>query len=171
MRIVKIAALLVALLLACVALAEGAAPAQVGAEAPDFELNTLDGGVFRLSENRGKVVLLNIWATWCPPCAEEVPSIQQLAEAHPEDLVVIGASVDRGEDVVKAFIAENGVTYPVGMDVDYNLAAGLYPTAYIPESVFISPEGIVTCIRIGGATYEDFEELYTQALNGVLAEE
>ena len=142
------------------------AQAEIGAQAPDFELATLDGGVFRLSEQRGKVVFLNIWATWCPPCVEEIPSIQKLAEAHPDDLVVIGASIDEDASDVLSFIKENGIAYAVGMDENYHLASDLFPTEYIPESVFISPNGTVADIKIGGASYEEMEQMYAAALKG-----
>jgi thiol-disulfide isomerase/thioredoxin len=121
MRILKVLCLALALMLCGAALAEGApTPAEVGAEV-DFTLKTLDGEEFRLSENRGKVVYLNIWATWCPPCVAEIPDIQKLAEAHPDELIVVGASVDETSDVVADFIEEKGLTYLIGMDEDYRL--------------------------------------------------
>ena len=156
-------ALTIALMLCASAMAAGK-PAEVGQEAPDFKLMTLDGEIFQLSEQRGRVVYLNLWATWCPPCVAEMGDIQKLYKAHPDDLSVIGASVDESSGTVKAFLEENGYSYPVGMDADYALVGGLYPTQYIPLSVFINTEGIVTYMDVGVLTYEMMEELYQEAL-------
>ena len=167
MRILKVLCLALALMLCGAALAEGApALAEVGAEV-DFTLTTLNGEEFRLSENRGKVVYLNIWATWCPPCVAEIPDIQKLADAHPDELIVVGASVDETSDVVADFIEEKGLTYLIGMDEDYRLAALLFPTQGIPESVFIDPNGVVSSIDIGMMEYDEMEERFQTALGGI----
>ena len=160
--LMMVLALVVAL--ACAAHAETAAPAQVGALAPDFEVETLGGEPFRLSDCRGKVVLLNIWATWCPPCVSEMPDIQALSEAYPEDLVVIGVSVDESRDEVEAFIAENGYTYNFAMDPGFQISGMLYPTYYIPNSVFIDPKGIVASIDVGAANYNALEARFLSIL-------
>ena len=168
MKLFKIVALALALLLAGLALAEENIPAKVGQPAPDFELELLNGESFALSEQRGKVVYLNIWATWCPPCVAEMPDIQKLFEAHPDDLVVIGASVDQGSplDVVQ-FLADGGYTYQFAMDADFNLASVLFPTQGIPESVFIDPNGVVSSIDIGMLTYAQMEQRFQTALEAV----
>lgn len=87
-----------------------------GSRAPDFELQTLDGQTVRLADLRGKVVLVNFWATWCPPCRLEMPWFEQLHRERAADgLVVLGASTDVGTpDVVRQFLAERSITYPVG---------------------------------------------------------
>ena len=145
-------------------LSAGALAAKVGEEAPDFELTTLTGEPFKLSEQRGKVVFLNIWATWCPPCQAEMPDIQRFCEAHPDDLAVIGASVDNEQATVEQYISENGFTYPIAMDEGFKLAGELYRTEAIPLSVFISPSGVVTYMEPGMLDGDDLEELYQQAL-------
>ena len=159
------AALCLLALLCCAAMAEEAVPAQVGGIAPDFELTLLDGETLRLSDLRGKVVYLNIWATWCPPCVAEIPDIQRLSEAHPDDLVVIGASVDQDPQAVVDFVAERGLTYSIGIDGDFSLISDLYPTQYIPESVFISPDGVVTSMEVAMMSAEQMEARYQDALN------
>ena len=166
MKTLKLLPLLLALLLlAASALAEAPTAAEIGREAPDFELTQLDGETFRLSEHRGKVVLLNVWATWCPPCVAEMPDIQALSENYPDDLTVIGVSVDTDPAVVEEFIAENGYTYRFAMDTaDWLIASQLYPTAGIPESVFINADGTVTDIIIGAfRDYETLEQAYLSA--------
>ncbi len=164
MRRLLIMAFALIFAIACAAQAETAVPAQVGALAPDFEAETLEGGLFRLSDCRGKVVLLNIWATWCPPCVSEMPDIQALSEAYPEDLVVIGVSVDENREDVETFIAENGYTYRFAMDPDYQISGVLYPTYYIPNSVFIDPKGIVVSIDVGAADYNTLEARFLSIL-------
>ncbi len=173
MKVCRIITLAIAalLMLAACAAAESITPAKVGAQAPDFELTTLDGGRFALSENRGKVVLLNIWATWCPPCVSEMPDIQKLADAHPDDLAVIGVSVDDGTDEVNAFIEAYSLTYSFAMDEGYRLIGLLYPSEYIPESVFIDPNGIVTSMEVGSATYAQLEQRFQDALDNAAAGE
>lgn len=164
----RIFALLVALSMAislfALALADSAA--EVGKPAPDFELTTLEGESVKLSDLRGKVVYLNVFATWCPPCVYEIPDIQALAEAHPEELTVIGASVDQTEDVVREFVEQNGLTYAVAMDEGFRLAGVLFPTQGIPESVFIDPEGNVSSIVIGMLEPEEMERRFQLALEG-----
>ena len=156
-------ALLCALMM-CVSAVAAVKPAEVGQEAPDFKVMTFNGEVFRLSEQRGKVVYLNLWATWCPPCVAEMGDIQKLYEAHPDDLSVIGVSIDEYSGTAQTFMKEHGYSYPVAMDVDYALTGGLYPTRYIPLSVFINPDGIVTYMEVGMLTYEMMEAEYQKAL-------
>lgn len=163
MRLIKIVAVLLVLVSGC-AFAEGVVPVKVGMEAPDFELTTLDGQTFVLSENRGKVVLLNIWATWCPPCVSEMPDIQKLADAHPDELIVLGVSVDDGAEEVAAFVEAHGLTYRFAMDEDYRLSCSLYPTDFIPLSVFIDPNGVIAHLDVGIATYAQLEYRFQKAL-------
>jgi peroxiredoxin len=86
-----------------------------GSRAPDFELQTLEGDTLRLAELRGKVVLLNFWATWCGPCRIEMPWFEQLHRDRAADgLVIVGASTDVGTpDVVRAFLSERSISYPI----------------------------------------------------------
>lgn len=166
-RLWMLLTLLLALALTGVAVAETApanAPAQEGAPAPDFTLQTLDGGHFTLSEQKGKAVYLNLWATWCPPCVMEIPDIQKLHDRYGDKLSIIGVSVDRGVDEVRAFVEENKLTYAIAMDQNYLLTSELYPTDSIPLSVFIDPEGVVTYIHLGMLPYEAMEELVELAL-------
>ena len=162
MKHIRITAMILVLMLCAAALAEATTTAEVGKPAPDFEVQTLDGETFRLSDCRGKVVFLNIWATWCPPCVAEMPDIQALSEAHPEDLVVIGVSMEPEQDV-RSFVEENGYTYKFAID-DGNIGGLLYPTYYIPNSIFIDPNGVITFMDAGGADYETMEARYSDAL-------
>ena len=110
--------------------------------APDFRVTTLEGAPVTSDSLRGKVVLLNFWATWCPPCRVEMPGFQDVYDEHRGDgFVVLGVSTDRaGRDPVREFLQENGITYPVAM------ANGEIVNAYggarvLPTSFLIDREG------------------------------
>jgi peroxiredoxin len=86
-------------------------------EAPDFTLPALGGGTLTLSDYRGKIVVLNIWATWCAPCREEMPAfVRMQREFRSEGVQFIGVSIDRSFEPVKAFAAEFGANYPLVLD-------------------------------------------------------
>lgn len=112
------------------------------AAAPDFQAQTLDGQPVSLASLRGKVVLLNFWATWCPPCRVEMPGFQSVYESRRDrGFVVLGVSTDlRGEQFVRDFLAERGITYPVA------LANGAMVRSYggartLPTSFLIDRQG------------------------------
>ena len=128
-----------------------------GSEAKDFEVELLTGEKVKLSDYRGKVVLLNLWATWCGYCVKELPVLQQLHDEYGDDLVVF--TVNCGEDKVKAddFINKNKYTFIVG--VDKKLEIG-YPVRTIPITFIIDKDGIIRDKLIGvvDKTYEYFKE-------------
>ena len=161
-KIMKTAVLLV-LMLALVHICASTAFAEtsVGDVCPDFSLTTLSGETFRLSDCRGKVVFINIWATWCPPCVGEMPDIQRLQETY-DDLVVLGVSVDDDVRTVRSFVQKNGYTYTMTMDERYTVM-GIFPTNYIPYSIFIDPNGVVTYLDSGSMSYDRMESLYLNA--------
>jgi thiol-disulfide isomerase/thioredoxin len=107
------------------------------ARRPVYTVQTRAGHTLTADSLRGRVVLVNVWATWCPPCRAEMPALQQLATAYEaEGMVLLGLSVDRGSAAkVDAFLAERGITYPVAIVGDDVIAAfgGVrgYPTSYL----------------------------------------
>lgn len=110
--------------------------------APEFALRTLEGDTVTLASLRGKVVLLNFWATWCPPCRVEMPWFERLARERAADgFVVVGASMDRGTpDVLRWFVDEKRITYPVG--VASNAMARAYGgNRGLPTSFLIDRQG------------------------------
>jgi len=168
MKIVKVLAMLLALMMiGSAAFAQSLNIAQVGAPALDFELKMIDGETFKLSDHLGKVVFLNIWATWCGPCVMEMPDIEKLANTYPDDLVVLGVSCDESEDAVKAFVEEQGYTYNFAWDGTYLVSGLLYPSYAIPNSIFIAPDGTITSMELGAANYETLEQRYLDALASV----
>jgi thiol-disulfide isomerase/thioredoxin len=120
-------------------------PAPVaGHPAPPFELVTLEGEILRLSDLRGKPVILNFWATWCGPCRAEFPEFQKAAVDNADRLVMIGinnTSIDRA-DLVPDFLTEFGITFPIALDPDGEMTT-LYQIKGLPTTIFIDSNGIV----------------------------
>lgn len=123
-----------------------------GEQAPDFTLNGLDGTPVSLSDFRGKVVVLNFWASWCPPCRVEMPHMQRLYEKYDaKNVVVLGinlTSTEKSSDNAQSFVDEQGLTFPVLLDSkgevmdNYRIVA--YPTTY-----FIDEKGIIRQVSQG----------------------
>lgn len=165
MRKIRFAALLAALvMIGTAAFAQPLSNPQVGDAALDFELRMIDGEKFRLSDHLGKVVFLNVWATWCGPCVMEMPDIEKLANTYPDNLVVLGVSCDDSEKTVKSYVEELGYTYNFAWDGNYLVSGLLYPSYAIPNSIFIGPDGVITSMEMGAATYEMLEQRYFEAL-------
>ncbi len=122
----------------------------VGVVAPDFELSSLGGDHVKLSNLRGKVVFLNIWATWCPPCREEIPSMKSLyqrLEDRPFEMLAV--SIDReGEKIVRPFAEKHGLTFRVLLDPD-GKTYQLYGMTGVPETFIIDNNGVITQKIIG----------------------
>ena len=125
--------------------------------AQPFEFKDLQGNAQRLSDYRGKWVLVNFWATWCPPCLEEVPDLVELHEAHKaKDLVVIGVALDSTEKSVKAFVAKRNVTYPIVLG-DYDMAEQVGQVEVLPTSYLYNPQGELVSYQEGLLSRESVE--------------
>ncbi|MCL4302068.1 MAG: TlpA family protein disulfide reductase [Anaerolineae bacterium] len=120
----------------------------VGQSAPDFELKNLAGETIRLSDFKGKPLLLNFWATWCGPCRAEFPDLQSVAVEH--KLVIIGINMTTNDtpSQVPAFVAEFGVTFPIVLDETSEVSRA-YQVTGLPTSIFIDRDGIVREVRLG----------------------
>jgi peroxiredoxin len=119
-------------------------------KAPEFSLMSLDGKRINLSDYRGKVVMLHFWATWCPPCVEEVPTIETLyRNTLGKDFVILAVSVDEGGAAsIRSFMQRNKLSFPVLLDPDHAVS-GLYGTYKFPETYIIGRNGIVKDKVIG----------------------
>lgn len=113
-----------------------------GSLAPDVQVETLEGERFSLSDLRGQVVLVNFWATWCPPCRAEMPGFQDVYENRKMDgFVIVGLSTDRGpRGTVQSFLQKRGITYPVGMATSEAISAFGGMRA-LPTSILIDASG------------------------------
>lgn len=140
-----------------------ATPVAVGQSASDFTATLLNGIPFQLSSYLGKVVIVNVWASWCGPCISEIPDLQKLSEAYPETLVVLGLNNQETRDTVRQFVADNNLTYPQAMDENGTLINSIFPTQYIPYTVVIDPTGVVTQAEAGGQSYDVFDAWYQEA--------
>lgn len=139
--------------------AKGTAPVgishEIGRPAPDFELKDINGKKVKLSEFRGKVVLLNFWATWCGPCKAEMPSLNSLYGAlKDKGFVILAISVDASEKPVKSFISEKNITFPVLMDKDKEVSFDQYGVIGIPITFLMDKNGVVVEKFIGETEWD-----------------
>jgi peroxiredoxin len=121
-----------------------------GDRAPEFSLQNLDGRMVSLADFRGKVVMVHFWATWCPPCVEEMPTLEQLYRSlRARDVEILAVSVDEGgAGVVAAFMQRHGLSLPVLLDPGRSIA-GRYGTFKFPETYIVDRQGVVTYKAIG----------------------
>ena len=128
-----------------------AAP-QEGFFAPDFTLNSLSNEEVTLSDLHGKPLIINFWASWCPPCRAEMPALQKTYnEFQSKDLVILGINAtnqDRLSDVIK-FVGDNNLTFPILLDQTGSIS-GLYNLNSLPTTFFIDQSGIIQKIIVGG---------------------
>lgn len=136
-----------------------------GDVAPDFTVEMLDGSRVTLSALRGKVVLVNFWATWCPPCRQEMSHLQKdvIDRFAGKDLVVL--PISRGEErkTVETFIQKMGYTFPIGLDGDQSIYKK-YASNYIPRSVVVGKDGKVVYVAVG------YDEEIAKAIDNAIAE-
>lgn len=134
-----------------------------GDEAPDFTVEMLDGSKQTLSALRGKVVLVTFWATWCPPCRQEMAHMQEGVIDHfaGKDLVVIPISRGETRATVESFIKKMGYTFPVGLDHDKSIYLK-YATNYVPRSFVIDREGKVVYVAVG------YDEVVAEEINAAI---
>ena len=130
--------------------------------APDFNLKTLTGDTVKLADLKGKKVFINFWATWCPPCVEEMPAIQQFYEQHgnDENLVILAVNAtDLESDIesVQQFVDKNGIGFPILLDEKGDVSIN-YEVLTIPTSVILNEEGKVIEQIIGPVSEEMLEE-------------
>ena len=130
--------------------------AKEGFSAPDFKLDLLDGGTITLSELKGKVVLVNFWTSWCPPCRKEMPAIESVYRSYKDlGLIVIGLNLTAQDSKQAAalFAQEVGVSFPIALDLD-NSVGILYRVTALPTSFFIDRNGVIRSVIVGGPMSE-----------------
>ena len=125
--------------------------AHVGAPAPDFTTRTLEGAPLRLSQLRGKPVVLNFWATWCAPCQDEMPLIQRASDLYgPQGLTIVAVDYQQTDSgAMKAFLSKVGVHFPAVYDPAGQIAGEYGVNVGLPVSIFIDRSGTVNFIQLG----------------------
>ncbi|MBO4298642.1 MAG: TlpA family protein disulfide reductase [Clostridia bacterium] len=137
-----------------------------GERLPDFTLTKTDGGAFTLSAQRGKVAVINLWATWCTPCVNELPYFEKLRQAHGGDVSILAIHSDLITDDVQAYLANYDYGMDFAVDETGDVVALLGGSTMLPQTVVLDPYGVVTYNKVGSVTYEALEELYQAALAG-----
>jgi len=129
-------------------------PVEEGSQAPNFTLSLMNGGEVSLDDYKGKVVLLNIWATWCNPCRDEMPYMEQLYQSmEGKPFEILAASIDtRGSKDVEPFVNMLGLTFPVLLDSDKKVN-NMYQATGVPETFIIDKNGIVRQHILGPANW------------------
>ena len=135
---------------------------KVGFRAPDFTLTDLNGNKVKLSDFKGKVVFLNFWATWCPPCRAEMPHIQEIHEKKGNKVKILAVNVKESSEQVKKFIEKNGYTFTVLKDKTGEIANS-YLVRGIPKTLVINKKGIIKAQHVGSMNKMKMNNLITKA--------
>lgn len=139
----------------------------VGSRAPDFTLQTLDGQTVRMADLLGRPVVISYWATWCIPCKQELPVLNQLYQEYRErGLVVLSVNATDQDDLqsVQSMAAEMGMSFPVLLDDGKNFSES-YQAMFFPSTFFVDPNGVIRFIRLGDSS----EEFLRDHVEGLLA--
>ena len=135
-----------------------AAPTAIGSPAPDFSLADLDGNPIHLADLRGRPVIINFWASWCGPCVEEFPLLNEASERHADEgLVVIGIVWRDRSEAARDFMARNDATWIAAMDPGERVASD-YGILGPPETYFIGRDGTIVARQIGQVSAASLDE-------------
>lgn len=135
-----------------------AIPVQVDFPAPALDLINVDGKRVSLSEYKGQVVLINLWATWCPPCKAEMPALQDFYEGYKDQaFTIIGIANGEAADVVAPFVKDYGLTFPIWLDEDFQTER-LFGTITLPTSWLVNRNGQVVLMWYGAISERMLEE-------------
>ncbi len=137
-------------------------PAAVSFSAPVLALHDLGGASHSLTDYRGGVVLVNLWATWCPPCQAEMPNLEAYYRKHRDaGLTVIGIEDGDPPNQVAAFVAQHGLTFPIWLDPTYQATDYAFKTSNLPTSYVIDRVGQVRLMWVGAISVENLEKYVT----------
>ena len=134
---------------------EGLTPIPDRPEAPGFDLKDPDGRTQRLTDHQGQPVILNFWATWCPPCRKEMPSIERAhEEIADEGIAVMAINVGEDAETIKRFLEDQPVGFALPMDLDMELVQR-YPVKGLPTTFVIAPDGRLVYVATGEREWDD----------------
>lgn len=134
-------------------------PINIGEKAPNFTLENLNGENVSLEDYRGKIVFINFWATWCPPCRKEMPDLNKLYLDNKEkDFVVLAVDVGESKSQVAKFIEDGGYQFPVVLDKNSDVATRYFLTG-IPKTVVVDEEGVIRFVKIGMMVYPEMSQI------------
>jgi thiol-disulfide isomerase/thioredoxin len=124
-------------------------PIRLGKKMSDFQLPDLNGNLVRLSDFTGKTVLINTWATWCPPCRQEMPDLIRFYQDNQHrDFIILAINAGESADRARAFAIDIGMPFPVLLDSNISISEGLGINGY-PTSVLVGPNGVIEKIKVG----------------------
>jgi len=133
-------------------------PAKVEYPAPQLNLTDLNGNPVALTDFPGKVVLVNMWATWCPPCKAEMPTLEAFYEKYRNDgFIIVGINDGETHDLVQPFVQEHGLTFPIWLDEQY-ASEKAFNTVNLPSSYVIDRQGTVRLMWIGAISARVLEK-------------
>jgi thiol-disulfide isomerase/thioredoxin len=140
---------------------------KVGELAPNFTGTTLDGETIRLSDLRGKTVLINIFASWCGPCRLEMPHLVEAADQfRDQEVVFVGINLQENPEAVEVFRDEFNVQFPLVLNEDGSLTNNLYTPIGLPTSWFIDQDGVVRYVFAGAMTREVLQNVLDDVITG-----
>ena len=149
-----------ALVFGAMVLLNNSIPADDYKSAPDFKLTDLDGKKITLSDYEGKVLFVNFWATWCPPCRQEIPGFIKAYEKYKDDgLVILGVAVSDKEKTVKAYVDRFEISYPVAMG-DMKIIRDYEPGNAIPSTIVVDREGNIFHKHVGFMEQSQVEKIF-----------
>ena len=130
---------------------------KLGLYAPNFKTEYLNGSKFELYDLRGKPVILNFWATWCPPCVREMPNLQNFYDRYGDKVIVIGVNLGEKNKTIQNFIKKINVTFPIVLDKNKEIEEK-YNLIIRPTTYFIDKNGIIVDKKLGELKKGDIEE-------------
>ncbi len=160
-----LAALIAVLVLVNLPAKQAASGTEVGEQLPDFTVECLDGSSFSLRQQRGKVVVINLWATWCGPCVQELPNFDRLQRELPTDAAVLAVHTPPVTTDVRDYLSAYSYEYPFAVDEDGALSAILNASTALPQTIILDRDGVVTYNQPGALSYEALLDLVTEAAN------
>ncbi|HET6894744.1 MAG TPA: TlpA disulfide reductase family protein [Candidatus Baltobacteraceae bacterium] len=153
---------LAALVLAT-ASATGLAAVHYGAPPPDFSVHTFRG-TERLSDLRGKPVVINFWASWCPPCTDELPYFARLAQTYGDRVTIVTVDWNEQPGVAEAYLREHGIALPVTMDQQSKIYRA-YSLSEVPDTIVLDADGNVMYVSVGGLSWRELDAAVQKALD------